>query len=428
MDDLSVLEAEAGTDNELDLPDDWLALSDPDLTEVELELVQAALGQPRLAAGPMVEHFEKSFASWLGRKHAVAVASGTLGTWLVLRAMGIGAGDEVIASPYGWHQVAHAVNLTGATVKFADINYWSGCLDPVRAATQITPQTKAILVGNVNGHPAAWADFRTLAAAHHLQLIEDSTEAIGSRYKMPPEAPPSGASPPEGDVSSRERPVADTQGKLVGSFGDAAVFDFSQPSALCCGEGGMIVTDNDELAMELRYLRSRSIKDRRSVSVGSRVPMQASISELTAALGAGQLARIDTLLAKRKVIEGYYLEEMQSFEGIKPPYVAPDVDEVHWMIYTVHLGKRFSVSTCEQIIDDMATMYIETVLYCQPLHQQFHYIQQGYKRGQFPLVERIADRAVSLPFHTHLEADHVKFIVKTMKESSINVGAGVAIY
>jgi perosamine synthetase len=400
MDDLSVLEAEAGTDNELDLPDDWLALSDPDLTEVELELVQAALGQPRLAAGPMVEHFEKSFASWLGRKHAVAVASGTLGTWLVLRAMGIGPGDEVIASPYGWHQVAHAVNLTGATVKFADINYWSGCLDPVRAATQITPQTKAILVGNVNGHPAAWADFRTLAAAHHLQLIEDSTEALGSTY----------------------------QGKMVGSFGDAAVFDFSQPSALCCGEGGMIVTDNDELAMELRYLRSRSIKDRRSVSVGSRVPMQASISELTAALGAGQLARIDTLLAKRKVIEGYYLEEMQSFEGIKPPYVAPDVDEVHWMIYTVHLGKRFSVSTCEQIIDDMATMYIETVLYCQPLHQQFHYIQQGYKRGQFPLVERIADRAVSLPFHTHLEADHVKFIVKTMKESSINVGAGVAIY
>jgi perosamine synthetase len=400
MDDLSVLEAEAGTDDELALPDDWLLLSDPDLSEVELELVQAALGQPRLAAGPMVEHFEKAFATWLGRKHAVAVASGTIGTWLALRAMGIGPGDEVIASPYGWHQVAHAVGLTGAKVVFADINYWSGCLDPVRAAPLITAQTKAILVGNVNGHPAAWKEFEALAATHGLKLLEDSTEALGSTY----------------------------QGRRVGCFGHAAVFDFSQPSALCCGEGGMVVTDDDELAMELRYLRSRSIKDRRSVSVGSRVPMQASISELTAALGAGQLARIDTLLEKRKVVEGYYIEQMQSFEGIKPPYVAPDVDEVHWMIYTVHLGKRFSVSTCEQIIDDMATMYIETVLYCQPLHQQFHYIQQGYKRGQFPLVERIADRAVALPFHTHLEADHVKFIVKTMKESSINIGAGVAIY
>lgn len=385
---------------DLDLPDDWLLLSDPDLGEVEAGLVQAALAEPGLSAGTMVQHFEKSFAQWLGRRHAVAVASGTLGTWLALRALGLGPGDEVVASPYGWHQVAHAVSLTGARVVFADINYWSGCLDPVRAAAQITPATKAILVGNVNGHPAAWAAFRALADERGVALIEDSTEAIASRY----------------------------QGRMVGSFGDLAVFDFSQPSALCCGEGGMVVTDNAELAMELRYLRSRSIRDRRSVSVGSRVPLQASISEITAALGAGQLARIDDILARRKRVEAWYHEQMQTFEGIKPPYVAPDVESVHWMLYTVHLGKRFSVSTCEQIIDDMAAQYIEAVLYCQPLHQQFHYIRQGWQRGQFPLVERIADRAVALPFHAHLEADHVKFIVTTMKDSSVNVGAGAAIY
>ena len=124
----------------------------------------------------------------------------------------------------------------------------------------------------------------------------------------------------------------------------------------------MIVTDDDELVMELRYLRARSIKDRRSVSVGSRVPLQASMSEITAALGAGQLTRIDTMLAKRKQVEAYYLDQMQSFEGIKPPYVGPDVDSVHWMLYTVHLGKRFSVSACEQIIEDMAGQYIEAVL------------------------------------------------------------------
>ena len=398
---MSALLEEAAVDApDLDLPDDWLLLSDPDLSEVEVELVQAALGEPNLSAGAMVQHFERNFAQWLGRRHAVAVASGTLGTWLALRALGIGAGDEVIASPYGWHQVAHAVSLTGARVVFADINYWTGCLDPVRAAAQITPATRAILAGNVNGHPAAWAEFRALADERGIKLIEDSTEAIGSRY----------------------------QGRMVGNFGDVAVFDFSQPAALCCGEGGMVVTDDDTLAMELRYLRSRSIRDRRSVSVGSRVPMQASISELTAALGAGQLARIGDILAKRKRVEGHYHEQMQSFEGIKPPYVATDVDEVHWMIYTAHLGKRFSVSTCEQIIDDMASQYIEAVLYCQPMHQQFHYIRQGYKRGQFPLVERIADRAVALPFHAHLEPDHVKFIVKTMKDSSVNVGAGAAIY
>jgi dTDP-4-amino-4,6-dideoxygalactose transaminase len=385
---------------EIGLPEDGLLLSDPDISEVELTLVSRALQQPRLSAGAMVEHLEESFAAWLGRRHAVSVASGTLGTWLALRALGIGPGAEVIASPHGWHQVAHAATLVGARLVFADINYWSGCLDPARAAAQITPATRAIIAGNVNGHPADWGGLHALAQAHGLALIEDSTEAIASRWK----------------------------GQMVGRFGDASVFDFSQPSALCCGEGGMVVTDDDALATELRYLRGRALADRRSVSVGARVPLQAAMSEPTAALAAGQLARLPEILARRKAVEAHYLEQMQSFEGIKPPYVAPDVDEVHWMLFLVHLGKRFTASACQQIIDDLATEDIEAALYCQPLHQQFAYQQQGWHRGQFPLTERIADRAIALPFHGHLTPDHVQFIVKTMKDASINVGAGAAIY
>ncbi|NML16140.1 DegT/DnrJ/EryC1/StrS family aminotransferase [Azohydromonas sp. G-1-1-14] len=382
------------------MPEGELLLSDPDMSEVEIELVQAALREPRLSAGRMVQHFEAAFARWIGRKHAVAVSSGTIGTWLALRALGIGAGDEVIASPYGWHQVAHAVQLTGARVVFSDINYWSGCLDPVRAADKVAPATRAILAGNANGHPAAWDELRQLAGARGLRLVEDSTEALGSRLG----------------------------GRLVGSFGDLSVFDFSQPSALCCGEGGMVVTDDDALASELRYLRSRSPSDRRSVSVGARVPLQAAMSEITAALGAGQLARIDTLLSRRKAVEASYLAEMQSFEGVKPPYVAPGVDEVHWMLYVVHLGKRFTAGACADIIEDLETELIEAVMYCVPLHQQFFYAQQGWKRGDLPLTERIADRALALPLHAHLEPGHIRFIVKTLKDSSVNVGAGAAIY
>jgi dTDP-4-amino-4,6-dideoxygalactose transaminase len=323
-----------------------------------------------------------------------------LGTWLALRALGIGAGDEVIASAHGWHQVAHAVTLAGAKVVFSDINYWSGCLDPVRAAAQVTPATRAILAGNVNGHPAAWAGLRELASQQGLKLIEDSTEAIGSIY----------------------------QGRKVGNFGDVAVFDFSQPAALCCGEGGMVVTDDAELASELRYLRSRSTTDRRSVSVGARVPVQAAMSELSAALGLAQLARIDDILARRKGVEEHYRTQMQSFEGIKPPYIAPDVEQVHWMLYLVHLGHRFTASGVAQIVDDLATERVEVVPYCQPLHQQHHYRLQGWARGQLPLTERIADRALALPLHGHLQPEHIEFIVATLKDSSINVGAGAAIY
>ncbi len=387
-------------DEMLELPGEGLLLSDPDVGEVERELVLAALGQPRLSGGPMVDHFERRFAEATGRAHAVAVASGTVGTLLLLRALGIGPGDTVLASPYGWHQVPHAVTLAGAEPLFSEIDYWSGCLDPMRAEPLLGPQVKAAIVGNVNGHPAPWAAWQRLASAHGLFLIEDSTEAIGSVYA----------------------------GRSVGRFGDAAVFDFSAPSLLNCGEGGMLVTDDAALATELRYLRSRTLADRRSVSVGSRVPLQAGISEVTAAIGAGQLARLPELLERRRQVERWYAEEMRSYEGIKPPYIGPDVDAVNWMLYVVHLGKRFTASACDQIVEDLAEEGIEAARFCQPLHQQFHYTQGGAKRGQFPLTERIADRAIALPFHAHLTADHVKFIVKTMKDSSVNVGAGAAIY
>ena len=382
------------------LGDDWVAMSDPDFSELEQSLVQAALGGARLTAGPLVERFEKAFAQWLGRRHAVSVASGTIGTLLALRAMGIGPGDEVIASPHGWHQVAQAVTLAGATLVFSDIHYWTGCLDAERAERRITPRTKALIAGNVNGHPAAWDRLRALADRHGLKLIEDSTEAIGSVYR----------------------------GQRVGTFGDASVFDFSQPSALCCGEAGMVVTDDDALAIELRYLRQRSIKDRNAIAVGARIPMQAGISEVTAALGVAQLARIDELLARRKAVERHYRMELESFEGIKPPYTGEGVDELHWMVWVVHLGTRFTASARKQIVEDMAAEHVEAAPYCKPLHQQFHYQQLGSKRGDLPLAERIGDRALALPFHAHLSADEVHFIVATLKDTATNVGAGAAIY
>ena len=383
---------------------DEIALSEPDCGAREIELVNAVLQSSRWNDGPMLESFETAFAGWSGRAHAVTVASGTLGAWIALRAMGIGAGDEVICASHTWHQVAHAVTLAGASPVFADIDYWSGCLDAAKAAQKIGPRTRALLAGNTNGHPAAWGPLRELADAHGLILIEDSTEALGSRYR----------------------------GRAVGSFGDVSVFDFSSPSALCTGEGGMLVTDDERLAHEMRYLRQRRIADRESVSVGSRVPLQAGMSELTAALGLAQLAGLDERLARRKQVEAWYHEEMQSFEGIKPPYLADDVEEVHWMLYVVHLGKRFTQSARAQMIDDMKSCGIETAAYSHPLHEQFHYMNAGdaigRRRGVLPDTERIGDRALALPLHAQLDADQVKYIVKTLKDTATNVGAGAAIY
>jgi len=379
---------------------DWIRLSDPDITMAEFDAVKAVLASPRLSSGPKVEEFENEFAAYLGRTYGVAAASGTIALMVALRSLGIKPGDEVIASAYSWHQIAHAIALVGATPVFADINYWTGTLSPEKAAAKITTRTRAIVVCNCNGHPAAWIEFRQLAQRHRLKLIEDSSEAIGSRY----------------------------QGRQVGNFGDVAIFDFSQPSALCCGEGAMLVTDDPTLASELHYHRNRAQSDRSSVAVASRVPYQGLMSDITAAIGLAQLDRIDEILLRRKKVESYYLEHIQFFEGIKPPYIAPEVDEVNWMLYLVHLGTRFTCSMRNQIIDDMATEEVEATSWCQPMHQQFFYSSYGCKRGDLFITEKIADRGVALPLHAHLTDDEVRFIVQTAKDSSINVGAGAAIY
>jgi len=383
-----------------DADESFIPLSDPDITLAEIEAVDAVMRSPRLSAGPAVEAFEAAFAAYLGRKYAIAVPSGTLGLLIVLKAYGIGPGQEVIVSSYSFRETAHAVSIAGARPVFADIDYWAGTLVAEKAEARITTNTRAIVACNNNGHPAQWSELRAVAKKHGLVLIEDSTEAIGSRY----------------------------QGALVGSFGDVAVFDFSQPSALTCGEGGMVVTDDIDIAVAIRRHRAHRLEERASVVVTSSPPYQAGMSSIAATLGLAQLQRIDEILERRWLTEHLYDKHMQSFEGIKPPYVGPDVTEVNWLLYVVHLGTRFSRSSRDAIVEDLRVEQVEAAAYSNPLHLQRHYFELGYRRGDYFVTEKVADRAVALPFHSHLTEDQIEFIVGTMKDASVNVGAGAAIY
>ncbi|UQR67849.1 DegT/DnrJ/EryC1/StrS family aminotransferase [Bradyrhizobium sp. C-145] len=378
----------------------FIPLSDPDITSAELSAVETLLCSPQISNGQITEAFEHAFATYLGRKYAVAVSSGAIGLLLALKALGIGPGQEVIASPYSFRETAHAISLAGARAVFADIDYWSGALVPAKVEERITANTRAIVAGNPNGHPAPWSELRAVAQRHQLLLLEDSTEAIGSSYK----------------------------GELVGRFGDLAVFDFAQPAAMTCGEGAMVVTDDIDIAVGMRRHRLHRLDERSSVVVGSTAPYQAGMSDLTAALGLAQLKRLDEILERRRLVEQLYNAHTQSFEGIKPPYIGPHVTEVNWLLYLVHLGTRFTRSGRDAIIDDLRGARVECAAYSQPLHLQRHYFDFGYRRGDFLVTEKIADRALALPFHTHLTNEQIEFIVETMKDASINVGAGAAIY
>ena len=190
----------------------------------------------------------------------------------------------------------------------------------------------------------------------------------------------------------------------------------------------MIVTDNDDTADMLRRLRSRKIEERGSVVLGGWAPLQAGLSDMAAALGLAQLRRIELLLARRKRVERWFQEYVRSFEGIKDPYIAPEVEQCHWFLYVVHLGTRFSRSSRDAIVEDLRQEKLEACAYAHPLHLQRFYFDLGYRRGDLFVTEKVADRAVALPFHAHLTEEQVAFIVGTMKDASINIGAGTAIY
>ncbi|WP_448205746.1 DegT/DnrJ/EryC1/StrS family aminotransferase [Azospirillum sp. sgz302134] len=379
---------------------DYIPLVDPDISDVEVEVLGRVLTSGGLSDGRMTQAFEDAFASYLGRAHAIAVSSGTIATLLALKAYGIGPGDEVLCSPYGWHQVQHAIALAGATPVFVDIDYWQHTINPEKAAAKVTPQTKAILAGNVNGHPAHWDELRALATDKGLILIEDSTEAIGSTYK----------------------------GKLVGGFGDCAIFDFSEPGVLLAGEGGMIVTDDKDLAHQLRYLRRREVEHRNTVVITRTVPFQASMSNLNAALALVQLKRLPEILEKRRKVVGFYETAMASFEGIKPPYKGPGATDVHPMVYTVHLGTRFTASGRKAILEDLDTHDVDASDYGQALYTQQYYQERGASRADCPVCQKTVDRVLALPLHHKVTEDQVQFIVDTLKDATVNTGAGAAIY
>jgi len=379
---------------------DVIPLSDADISQVEISVLNGMLEEANLSDGRMAEAFEDAFARYTKRNYAISFNSPTMATLLLIKALGLGQEDEVICAPYSWFQMANAVALAGASVVFSDIDYWSHCLSLKKATAKITDKTKAIMVNNANGQPADWDGFRALAKEKGLFLIEDSSEALGSTYR----------------------------GQHVGSFGDAALFAFSQPGPLVCGEGAMIVTDDKDLYIKLRHMRRREEGDDFSVVITNTLPFNCGMHNLTAALGLVQLKRLDEILARRKETEALYAEAIQFFEGIKPPYKAEGVDEIHWFTYAVHLGTRFTASARNAILEDLHEQGIEARDFCRPTYLQQYFVQHGVRKGECGVCEKVADRSVALPFFADIEKDKIDFIIETLKDAATNTGAGAAIY
>lgn len=366
-----------------------IPLAKQDITDAEKSAVLEVLNSPKLALGPKLQEFEKLIADFFGVKYAIAVNSGTSGLHLIVRALGITKGDEVITTPFSFVASANCILYEGAKPVFVDIDPQTLNIDVARIEKKITKKTNAILAVDVFGNPADWDELKRIAKKHKLFLIEDAAEALGSQYR----------------------------GKQCGSFADAAVFAFYPNKQITTGEGGMVITDNKKIADLCRSManQGRRVKNGKWLE-HVRLGYNYRLDEMSAAMGVAQMKRLPEILAKRKKVADLYNEKLRHVKGIQIPHVSQE-SNLAWFVYVVVLSENLSGKKRDLIIKKMVERGIACSNYFQPIHlQPFYKNEFGYKAGDFPITENIGKRTLALPFFNDLTEEEIDVVVKNLQE------------
>ena len=365
-----------------------IPLSRPDITEREIEAVCAVIRTPNLSLGPKLAEFEAAFAEYVGRKRAVAVNSGTSGLFLCILALEIGPGDEVITTPFTFIASATSIMMAGATPVFVDIDTATLNIDPAKIESAITNKTKAVLPVEVFGSPAGFDKISQIAQKHNLTILEDSCEALGSALHE----------------------------RKVGTFGTMSVFAFYPNKQITTGEGGMILTDDDDLADICVSLRNQGRGKGSAWLSHERLGYNFRLSDINCALGIAQLSRLDEIKAKRKQVAKWYQEMLADDDRLIVPTEPPGCN-VSWFVFVVRLADNFSLKQRNKILDTMNAKGIQVGDYFSPVHlQPFMVEKYGYKQGDFPVTESVSERTIALPFYNNLTKDEVAIVCKTLKQ------------
>jgi len=365
-----------------------IPLSAPDITEAEIQAVTAVLRTSRLSMGPKLEEFERAFSHYIGTAHAVALNSGTSALQLALRILGISEGHEVIAPSFAFIAVANAVRFELATPVFVDIDRQTLNLDPRRIEEAITPQTRAIIVVHTFGVPAALDEILEIARRHHLFVIEDACEALG----------------------------AEIGGRKVGSFADAGVFGFYPNKQITTAEGGMLVTNNAELAALARKLRNQGRNGLGDWFDHEELGYNYRISELHCALGVEQLKRIDAILERREAVAREYHRRLKDHPLIELPALDPPGRRISWFVFVVRLRAPFPAAQRDSVIREMASRGIACGRYFAPVHLQPVYRTQPHRCMDLTQTELVAPRTLALPFFNRIADEQIEEVCRTLRE------------
>ncbi len=349
----------------------------------ELEAVKRVLESGILAHGPEVEEFEREFAEFVGVDYAVAVANGTAALDLLLKAYGISSGDEVITTPFTFIATANAVLYQGARPVFADIDLRTYNLSPEKVVEKITGRTKAIIAVHLFGHPADMRALREIAEDHKLILIEDAAQAHGAEF----------------------------EGRRAGSLGHAAVFSFYATKNMTTGEGGMVVTNDKEVAEKVRLLRNHG-------QVGKYVHVELGwnlrMTSIQAAIGRVQLRKLSKVNEVRRRNAGILNSALRGLRGLVTPYEDPRVKHVYHQ-YVVRVEGGVAPITRDELREALSEVGVGTAIhYPAPVFQQPLYRKLGYPQDCCPNAVKASKEVLSLPVHPALKREEVEYVAKSV--------------
>jgi perosamine synthetase len=362
-----------------------IPLARPFLDEREEELVLEVLRSGRLSLGPTIDRFEELLAERVGAPYVAAVSSGTAGLHLLARIAGLGPGDEAITSPISFAASANCFIFEGATPVFADVDRRTWNLDPAAVDAAITERTKAVVTVDMFGYPCELDEIRAICERHGLALIEDAAEALGAEYK----------------------------GRPIGSQGPSGVFGFYPNKQLATGEGGVVFTHSEEEWQLVRSLRNQG----REYQGGAwfhhvRVGWNYRWTDVQAAIGIGQLEKLDRLLAMRAEVAGRY-GELLANDDVELFCADDDDHKRSWFVYVVALPAGVDRA---RVMADLRAQGIGTAEYVPCVHLQ-PYMREtyGFAEGVCPVAEEIAARTLALPFYPQLEAEDQERVVEALR-------------
>ena len=364
--------------------DSLIPLAKPNICANDITNVVSVLNSRHLSLGPYLSKFEHNFSQLIGTKYAVGVNSGTSGLHLIIRALGIKQGDEVITSSFSFIASSNCILYEKAKPVFVDVQEDTFNIDPTLIEQAITPKTKALLIPHIFGQTCDMTRIMEIAKRHNLFVIEDACESI----------------------------LATHQGRLAGTFGDAAVFAFYPNKQMTTGEGGMILTNNTKIHAYCKSAANQGRSDNLQWLTHDKLGFNYRLDEMSAALGVSQLEKIYEMINKRKQIAKYYTQQLNSLPQIKTPHVQQGNDS-SWFVYAIKVPSVHR----DQLIKHLRENQIQSKAYFSPaIHMQPFYISEhGYKQGDFPTTESLSNQTLVLPFYTELTTKQIDRVCDTIK-------------